>query len=230
VPAFGTMRLEDVTAERIEGWKTTVAVGNRQQGQILTILNGVLKRACRVHKLGYNAMADVEKPHFRATTRSRSSGLRRCGPSSARRTPSTRGRSSSRQRSPVCAAASSLRCAGATSTSRPVGYGHRLVCRRPVTDAPKSGKVRSVPLAPDVASALARHAGREAWTGDDDLVFPGVLGGYLGRIRQRLSGQRLYPVIEMPDGEVYRAESKEMAARIASGGLGEVGAETRNPS
>jgi hypothetical protein len=77
---------------------------------------------------------------------------------------------------------------------------------------------------------LARHAGREAWTGDDDLVFPGVLGGYLGRIRQRLSGQRLYPVIEMPDGEVYRAESKEMAARIASGGLGEVGAETRNPS
>jgi glutathione S-transferase len=37
---------------------------------------------------------------------------------------------------------------------------------------------------------------------------------------ERLSGQRLYPVIEMPDGQVYRAESKEMAARIASGELG----------
>ena len=36
---------------------------------------------------------------------------------------------------------------------------------------------------------------------------------------ERLSGQRLYPVIELPDGEVYRAESKDMAARIASGGL-----------
>jgi glutathione S-transferase len=36
---------------------------------------------------------------------------------------------------------------------------------------------------------------------------------------ERLSGQRLYPVIELPGGEVYRAESKEMAARIASGGL-----------
>jgi glutathione S-transferase len=36
---------------------------------------------------------------------------------------------------------------------------------------------------------------------------------------ERLSGQRMYPVIEMPDGKVYRAESKEMAARIASGGL-----------
>jgi integrase len=34
-------------------------------------------------------------------------------------------------------------------------------------------------LAPDVSSALARLAAREAWTGDDDLVFPSVTGGYL---------------------------------------------------
>jgi len=36
---------------------------------------------------------------------------------------------------------------------------------------------------------------------------------------ERLSGQRVYPVIELPDGEVYRAESKEMADRISSGKL-----------
>jgi glutathione S-transferase len=36
---------------------------------------------------------------------------------------------------------------------------------------------------------------------------------------ERLSGQRKYPVIEMPDGQVYRAESSEMAERIRSGGL-----------
>ena len=36
---------------------------------------------------------------------------------------------------------------------------------------------------------------------------------------EQLSGQRLYPVIELPDGEVYREESKAMAARIASGRL-----------
>jgi glutathione S-transferase len=36
---------------------------------------------------------------------------------------------------------------------------------------------------------------------------------------EQLSGQRLYPVIEFPDGEVYREESKEMAARIAAGKL-----------
>ena len=45
--------------------------------------------------------------------------------------------------------------------------------------SPKSGKVRSVPMAPDVASSLAKLGGREFWTGGDELVFPGTLGGYL---------------------------------------------------
>ena len=36
---------------------------------------------------------------------------------------------------------------------------------------------------------------------------------------EALSGQRIYPVIEFPDGEVYRDDSKEMAARIAAGKL-----------
>jgi hypothetical protein len=36
---------------------------------------------------------------------------------------------------------------------------------------------------------------------------------------ERLSGQRIYPVIEFEDGQVYRAESKEMEARIRSGQL-----------
>lgn len=44
---------------------------------------------------------------------------------------------------------------------------------------PKSGKVRSVPLAPDVAAVLARLAEGRDWTGEDDLVFPGIAGEYL---------------------------------------------------
>ena len=36
---------------------------------------------------------------------------------------------------------------------------------------------------------------------------------------EKLSGQRLYPVIEFEDGSSYRADSKEMAARIAAGAL-----------
>ena len=36
---------------------------------------------------------------------------------------------------------------------------------------------------------------------------------------ERLSGQRLYPVIEFTKGRVYRAESKDMATRIRAGQL-----------
>ena len=43
---------------------------------------------------------------------------------------------------------------------------------------PKSGKVRSVPMVPDVATALARLSDRESFTGDDDLVFAGEAGGF----------------------------------------------------
>ena len=38
---------------------------------------------------------------------------------------------------------------------------------------------------------------------------------------ERLSGQRIYPVIEFEDGSVYREESKDMAARIRAGQLDE---------
>jgi hypothetical protein len=40
---------------------------------------------------------------------------------------------------------------------------------------------------------------------------------------QALSGQKLYPVIEYEDGTTYRAESKEMAAKIRAGELGSSG-------
>jgi integrase len=44
---------------------------------------------------------------------------------------------------------------------------------------PKSGKVRSVPMAPEVAAALAKWGHRGHSTDDDDLVFIGELGGYV---------------------------------------------------
>src|SRR2546428_1594217 len=42
---------------------------------------------------------------------------------------------------------------------------------------------------------------------------------------EQLSGQRQYPVIEFEDGSIYRAESKDMAARIREGKLFEGKAE-----
>jgi glutathione S-transferase len=37
---------------------------------------------------------------------------------------------------------------------------------------------------------------------------------------EALSGQRKLPFLELQDGEIYREESSEMAARIRAGGLG----------
>jgi glutathione S-transferase len=41
---------------------------------------------------------------------------------------------------------------------------------------------------------------------------------------QRVSGQRLLPVIEFEDGTTYRAESADMAARVRAGRLFDDGA------
>jgi integrase len=46
-------------------------------------------------------------------------------------------------------------------------------------DLPKSYRVRSVPLMPQVALALSRLRERELFTGEDDLVFVNTIGGVL---------------------------------------------------
>ena len=51
-----------------------------------------------------------------------------------------------------------------------------------------------------------------------EVVKHGFIKGPRPQI-QALSGQRLLPVIELPDGRAYRAESAEMAARIRAGTL-----------
>jgi hypothetical protein len=47
---------------------------------------------------------------------------------------------------------------------------------------------------------------------------------------ERLSGQRLYPVIEFDDGGVYREESKQMAQAIRDGKLLEKRATAADPA
>jgi hypothetical protein len=58
---------------------------------------------------------------------------------------------------------------------------------------------------------------------DDASVEYEVVAGPHSRTKrddlERLTGQRLYPVIVFEDGAVYREESKDMAARIKAGKL-----------
>ncbi|HEU4658489.1 MAG TPA: tyrosine-type recombinase/integrase [Capillimicrobium sp.] len=62
---------------------------------------------------------------------------------------------------------------------RPAPHPRDGELHRAVADDAKSGKGRSVPMAPAVAEALAKLADRGDFTGDDDLVFLGATDGYL---------------------------------------------------
>jgi glutaredoxin len=60
---------------------------------------------------------------------------------------------------------------------------------------------------------------------DDQGIQYEIVKGPLRRSKrddlERLSGQRMYPVIQFEDGSVYREESKGMAATIRAGRLNE---------
>jgi hypothetical protein len=65
--------------------------------------------------------------------------------------------------------------------------------------------------------------------GVDYVTVPGPLFRRNRTALQALSGQSMYPVIEFEDGTLYRAESKEMAAKIRAGELGSSGAGPDSP-
>jgi hypothetical protein len=69
--------------------------------------------------------------------------------------------------------------------------------------------------------------GHPCWRVQRELDNAGIdyeiVKGPVGKSKRddlaRLSGQRLYPVIEFEDGSFYREQSKDMAATIKSGRL-----------
>ncbi|HEX4717795.1 MAG TPA: hypothetical protein VH300_04640, partial [Thermoleophilaceae bacterium] len=64
---LGDYRLEDVTPELLERWKTTIEASNRTVAKYLVILHGIFRRAMKVWGLPRNPAADVERPRFRVS-------------------------------------------------------------------------------------------------------------------------------------------------------------------
>jgi integrase len=179
LPAFGEMALEEVTTEVIEAWQTAMTQKASSRAKALVLVHGVFERARKVWKLPANPARDVEKPPLE-----RSGDLQVYSPEEVWAL--VRAASSESDAALFLTAAfTGLRMgellalrwrdvdfAGSAVRVRASYYAGNLT-------TPKSGKVRAVPLAPDVAEALAQLGRRVDWVGDDDLVFAGEAGSYL---------------------------------------------------
>jgi integrase len=181
LPAFGDIVIEDLTPAQIEHWRLELdpALANRTKIKILTLLFGILERARKTHGLPTNPARDIEKP-----TQRRRAGI---DVFSVEEIMALVRAAETEQDATIVlvAALTGLRRGELVALRwRDVDFpGQAIRVVASYTDGvlttPKSGKVRSVPMAPEVASALAPLASRGEWTGDDDLVFVGVAGSHL---------------------------------------------------
>ena len=178
VPHFGEQRIEDITPQMIEAWRTSFgpALAARTKDKWLVVLHGVFRRAQTVWGLPVNPVTGIEK------YRQRSSGdvdvfspeevlalVRAAGDEQDAAIYLTAAFTGLRRGELLALRWRDVDFAGQAIRVRASFAGGQVT-------SPKSGKVRSVPMAPDVASALAALGRRERWTGDDDLVFVGTLG------------------------------------------------------
>jgi integrase len=181
LPTFGDAFLEDITPDQIERWRLSFdpALANRTKIKVMTVLFGILERARKVHRLPTNPARDMEKP-----TQRRRAGL---DVFSVEEVIALIRAADGEQDATMflVAAFTGLRRGELVALRwRDVDFsGQTIRVVASYTDGvlttPKSGKVRSVPMAPEVAAALARLASRGEWISDDDLVFVGMAGGYL---------------------------------------------------
>jgi integrase len=192
---LGSHRLEEVTPEMLERWKSTLTVSNRTVAKYLVILHGIFRRAMKVWGLPRNPAASVERPRYRV-----SDDLDAFSPEEV--SALVRAAASAQDACMFLTAAfTGLRMGELLALEwRDVDFaGEGIRVRRSYNvhggvGSPKSGKVRSVPMVPDVASQLAALAGREDFVEPEDLVFPGALGRFQDassiRVRYRAALKR----------------------------------------
>jgi integrase len=200
LPTFGQMQLEDVTSEHVERWLTGMGRRASTRTKALVLLQGIFQRARKVYRLTSNPASDVERPSL-----SRSGDIDVFSPEEVWALARA---AASEQDGAIflTAAFTGLRAGELLALRwRDVDFAGAVVRVRGsyaggALPTPKSGKVRSVPLAPEVAEALAKLSQRERFAGDDELVFPGEAGAFLDgsalrrRYKAALKRARLRPL------------------------------------
>jgi integrase len=186
VDVFGSLPVEEVTAQRIEDWRAGLGsdrarpLTNRTRNKSLTILGGIMERARRLYGLPSNPARDVDKLRERydatrfdfyspeevwALVRAAATEQDGAIYLTAAFTGLRRGELIALRWRDVDFERSAVRVASSYANGK--------------LTAPKSGHGRAVPMVAEVAEMLARLSHRVEFVGDDDLIFPGEIGGYL---------------------------------------------------
>ena len=182
-PVFGEMKLEDITVQEIERWRAGMSsvrvqreLSNKTKNNLLVLMHAIFRHAVKLYGLPANPVASVDR--FRV----RSSGdiqvfspeevwaLVRAARSEADAAIFLTAAFTGLRRGELLG----LRWRDVDFTGSTIRVRASYAAGKLTT--PKSGKVRAVPMAPDVAAALAKLGDRERFTGDDDFVFAGEAG------------------------------------------------------
>jgi len=187
LPAFGKLPVESITTPMVESWITGLEVAPATRTKAYVLMGGIIKRARKVYGLPFNPVTDVEKPPAPTA----SGDIEVFSPEEVM---ALVDEAASEQDAAIylTAAFTGLRRGELIALRwRDVDIaGSTVRVRASYSDGalatPKSGKVRSVPMAPNVTEALTKLRQRPLWTTDDDLVFVGRTGSFLdGRALRR---------------------------------------------
>jgi integrase len=178
-PAFGEMQLEQLTRRDVERWLASMARKPSTRTKALVLLGGVFDRAQKLHGLPVNPVRGVEKPRL-----SRALDIEVLSPSEVRAL--VRAAADDQDAAIFLTAAfTGLRMGELLALGwRDVDFDRALLRVRAnyadgALTTPKSGKARVVPLAPDVASALAGLRRVRKDDAGGGLVFVGENGAIL---------------------------------------------------
>lgn len=187
LPAFGEQPLESIDAAAIEAWLAGIDRTAATKTKALVLMHGVFERARKQHGLPLNPAAGIERPTIRPSgdidvfSAEEVLALVRAAGNEQDAALFLTAAFTGLRRGELLA----LRWRDVDFTGKAIRV--RASFSGGALTTPKSGKVRSVPMAPDVAAALARLGQRDEWTSDDDLVFVGRFGGHLDpqKLRRR---------------------------------------------
>jgi integrase len=178
LPEFEHMLLPDITAEHIERWVWDIDCSPATRAKIIVCLSGIYRRTRRVWGITYNPVEDVDRPQLRPTYE-----VNVYTPAEVLALVAAADNGQDRAIL-VTAAFTGLRLGELVALRwRDVDLDRRIVrvCRSwsgTELTLPKNGKVRAIPLAPQVVASLRSLRNEQAL---DGLVFPGAGGQYLDR-------------------------------------------------